>query len=471
MRVLLVTHQFFPEFEAGTEVLVRAVLRGLIRHGHEVAVFTGFPDEDCVDDAARSDEYRYEGTRVFRFRHAHRPMGGQRSVVELGYRNELAAGCFGRALERFRPDLVHVFNFARLGIGILDEARTRAVPSVFTPTDFWFACPTAQLTLPGGRPCSGPTRFAGNCLVHLAALSPDRAGARWASRLPTSVAETLVAGLQALPFRGVGALEEAVALARREAFIRSRLAQLDRVLAPTRTMVEVLLRAGVAAERIALLPFGIEPGAHPATPWQWHPESEPLQLGFVGTLAPHKGLHVLLDAFAELPSDRFRLQVFGVAGDDAAYVRNVLERIGHLPNAEFLGRFPNVETPRVMSGLHALVVPSVWQENTPLVALSALAAGRPVIGSDMPGLAELIESGANGILFPAGSAPALRGILLDLLAGPDRVRRMAANCRAPMSAEAYVARLLDCYAGLGPFGLAAIPSHSAAAPGPEPPPG
>ena len=125
MRILLVTHQFFPEFEAGTEVLVRSVLRGLVRRGHEVAVFTGFPDEACRDDAARTDEYRYEGARVFRFRHAHRPMGGQRSVIELGYRNDLASGSFGRALDRFRPDLVHSFNFARLGMAIVDEARAR----------------------------------------------------------------------------------------------------------------------------------------------------------------------------------------------------------------------------------------------------------------------------------------------------------------------------------------------------------
>jgi len=449
MRILLVTHQFFPEFQAGTEVLVRSVLRGLVRRGHEVAVFTGFPDESCRDDEARADEYPYEHARVFRFRHSHRAMGGQRSVVELGYRNELAAACFGRALEEFRPDLVHIFNFARLGIGIVDEACARSIPVVFTPTDFWAACPTAQLTLPDGRPCPGPSRFAGNCLVHLAALSPGRADARWASRLPPVLAGAVAAGLRSLPLRGIGAIDEVIALSRREGFIRARLARIDRVLAPTHPMAEALERAGVDPARIERLPYGIERGEQPVSPWRWNPGTEPLRLGFVGTLAPHKGLHVLLEAFAALAGHRVQLLVYGVPGDDESYARRMQERIESLPGAEFLGRFPSAEIHRVMSGLHLLVVPSVWQENAPLVVLAALAAGRPVIGSDMPGLAELIESGHNGMRFEAGSVPALLRALSDLLGAPDSLRGMAANCRAPLSAEAYVERLLDCYARLG----------------------
>lgn len=448
MRILLVTHQFFPEHGAGTEVLVRSVLRGLVRNGHEVAVFTAHPDEACVDDASRLDEYRYEGTQVFRFRHSHRPMGDQRSVIELGYRNELASSSFRRALEQFQPDLVHVFNFARLGIAIVDEACAHDVPIVFTPTDFWTTCPTAQMTLPDGRPCAGPSGFAGNCLAHLAALSPERTGARWVSRLPPVLADALAAGLASLPLRGLGALGEVTALSQRAAFIRARLAQIDQVLAPTRLTAAVLGQAGVPPERIALLPYGIETGNQPASIWRWNPAQEPLRLGFVGTLAPHKGLHVLLDAFEGLPGDRAKLQVYGVPGDDENYVRTVQARIERLPGAVFLGRFANAETHRVMSGLHALVVPSVWQENAPLVVLSALAAGRPVIGSDMPGLAELVEAGRNGVLFAAGSAPALRQALLDLLDDPDGLRRMAANCRTPMSDTAYVGHVLDCYSRL-----------------------
>jgi len=111
MKILLTTHQFFPHFSAGTEVLTRAVARELLKRGHVVHVLTGYPGGVDLPDDGRFDEYDYEGIHVYRFQHAYTPMGGQETLIEIGYDNQLGANYFERILKTFRPDLVHFFTW------------------------------------------------------------------------------------------------------------------------------------------------------------------------------------------------------------------------------------------------------------------------------------------------------------------------------------------------------------------------
>ena len=85
MRILLTTHQFFPQFAAGTEILTYSVARELIKRGHVVRVLAGYPSSANLADEDRFDEYDFEGIHVYRFHHAYTPMGGQASLIEVGY--------------------------------------------------------------------------------------------------------------------------------------------------------------------------------------------------------------------------------------------------------------------------------------------------------------------------------------------------------------------------------------------------
>ena len=136
MKVLLAVHQFFPDFSAGTEVLTLSVARELRARGHTVRILTGFPGAAGLADDQRFDEYRFDGFHVHRFHHAYASMGGQRSLIEIGYDNHLAAAYFGRVLSDFVPDLVHFFHLNRLGTGLITVARRAGVPAFLTPTDF-----------------------------------------------------------------------------------------------------------------------------------------------------------------------------------------------------------------------------------------------------------------------------------------------------------------------------------------------
>ena len=164
MKILLTVHQFFPEFTAGTEVLTLSVARELLRRGHEVHVYAGYPTDKELLDNERFDEYEFEGIHVYRFHHAYVPMDGQASLIEVGYDNRLAAIRFEKILQSFKPDVVHFFHLNRLGTRLIEKANLAGIPAFMTLTDFWPICPTGQLLLPDGKLCKGPNHYAGNCV-------------------------------------------------------------------------------------------------------------------------------------------------------------------------------------------------------------------------------------------------------------------------------------------------------------------
>jgi glycosyltransferase involved in cell wall biosynthesis len=104
----------------------------------------------------------------------------------------------------------------------------------------------------------------------------------------------------------------------------------------------------------------------------------------------------------------------------------------------------------VLAGIDVLVVPSTWYENTPLVIYSALAAGCPVIASDLGGMAEVVTDGENGLLVEPGKPEALAAELKRLTSDRQLLQKLAAGCRRPKSIEEYVAELLSVYRDLLP---------------------
>ena len=138
----------------------------------------------------------------------------------------------------------------------------------------------------------------------------------------------------------------------------------------------------------------------------------PLRLVCVGRLAREKGFGVLLDAM-RLLDDPVRLDVFG-DGPAMAELRSAATGL----DVEFHGPRPRAEIVDVLADAHALVVPSL-REGLGMVALEALAVGRPVIASGIGGLVETVADGDDGILVPPGDEHALAAALRRLpLAAP-----------------------------------------------------
>ncbi len=438
MRILLAVHQFFPEFSAGTEVVTRNVALELKHRGHQVEIFTGFPGKsEIIPDEGRFDQYEYQGLLVHRFRHAFMPMGGQTNVIEQQQDNRLARRFFEQTLERFKPNVVHGFNLARLSASPVQACWARGIPFYFTATDFWLICPVSNLLLPGGRVCQGPRADSANCLRHLAVASNETPLRRVIYRMPDALVGTIGQLMSRGWLPGTPVTAAVTSLVNRQVLLRDRVAQMRGIVVPSRIMRDMLIGNGIDRAKLALLPNGVhvshierraDKGSHAE-----------LRVGFMGTLAAHKGPHVLIDAMRTLGSgSRVRAAIYGPAGASDQYVRQLHRRASGLGNVKFEGVFEQQRVGEALAQIDVLVVPSLWYENAPLVMYEAGAAGCAIVASDQPGMSELVEPGVNGLLFRAGNAGARAEILSELERDRSRVAEMGRQGRMPLSVEAHV---------------------------------
>jgi glycosyltransferase involved in cell wall biosynthesis len=398
MRVLYVVHQFYPQFVSGTEQYVLALARAGRAAGDDVRVFTVDPDFRHLDPPRETARYDYLGVPVTRYRFDKQAV---RNHVYTDYHHPEVGEPFRGVLDEFAPEVVHFFHFRWIGVDRLDDVKSRGIPAVIHLMDFWFVCPNFLLLRPGGVICDGPPDGGLGCFdcVHQG-IGP---GARepWARERN---AEKL--GRGDVPEHDPSGAEHGYAMMRRLDLLREALRRADRVFAPSATVRDVLAALGTTSPFLELAPYGVDREFLRDLP---EPPRAPITVGFVGTLAPHKGVHVLLEAFRRLPGE-LRLRVHGRFGDFPDYDEELRSLGSRDPRVEFAGGFARAELPAVLGGLHVLVVPSTWRENTPFVCLEGRAAGLPVVASDLPGMAECIPAG-RGRCFRAGDAAALAAAL------------------------------------------------------------
>jgi glycosyltransferase involved in cell wall biosynthesis len=144
-----------------------------------------------------------------------------------------------------------------------------------------------------------------------------------------------------------------------------------------------------------------------------------LVVGYMGVLAPHKGVDVLADAARLLgPNSNMRFLIGGT-GEDTEYVAQLREKFGEA-DVEFMGW---VKPEDAYPLFDVLVVPSKWKEPFGRIVVEALAYGIPVICARSGGIAESIREKQNGYTFESGSHDELIGLLRDVLE-PDEPGRM-----------------------------------------------
>jgi phosphatidylinositol alpha-mannosyltransferase len=156
-----------------------------------------------------------------------------------------------------------------------------------------------------------------------------------------------------------------------------------------------------------------------------------VNLLFVGRLDPRKGLQFLLAAMpdvVQLTGGRARLLVVGDGLLRARYQAAVPGAArGHV---RFLGQVPSAELPRWYATADVFVSPASSHESFGIVLLEAMAAGCPVVASDLPGYRTVIQPGENAVAFPVGDVSTLARTLAALAEDPARRRVLAERGRA-----------------------------------------
>ena len=114
----------------------------------------------------------------------------------------------------------------------------------------------------------------------------------------------------------------------------------------------------------------------------------------------------LISAFKDLPD--IKIKIAGTGPLDSYLSENPL------PNVELLGFTTGDKLSNLIAGATAIIVPSEWEENNPMTIIEAYSLGKPVIGSKIGGITEIIEDGKTGFLFEAFNKTDLKRAIQDL---------------------------------------------------------
>lgn len=228
----------------------------------------------------------------------------------------------------------------------------------------------------------------------------------------------------------------------------------DRFIAPSRDLAGHLEGRGYA--NVHHLPNFT---SVPVAPDEPLPE-KPVVL-YVGSLIAHKGVDVLLRAFARVAGDVEDAALWLVgSGPDESRLRALATELG-VPEVRFLGHQRHDALGRFYRAARVVVIPSLWLENAPLVAHEAMAHARPIVASAVGGLPELLGDGYSGCLCARGDAVDFAATLGRLLTNPGLAAEQGARGREHLRAlggvDHHVDRLIRMYAvAEDPAGAAAM---------------
>jgi len=416
MKVLQVVHQFLPHHLGGTEVYTYGLSRALSAR-HQVSVF-------CVErerGPARGPSTEIAELDAIPVIRVHRPLTGfaatSPGLFLSSYRNRFVERSFAQYLDRAKPDIVHFQHLVRLSCALPSIARSRGIPALMTLHDYWFMCSNCQLLKPDGQTCEGSWGWGcAHCIV--------TSKHHWLTSVQPGLALLFLL---------------------RNRYVRQVLAEIDLFVAPSQFLLQRFQRWCGDRRRVLYLENGIDTTRFGQA--ERGRQGHGLRVAYLGAIAPHKGVHILLQALREVRSPEIELHVYGDLGAFQEYGEHIARSCAD-PRVHLQGRVRREQVPEVLAGADILVVPSLWYENSPLVIQEAFASGVPVVVADGGAMVEKIRPDVDGLLFRRGDAGDLAAKLEFLAEHPSLLRRLKDNIRAPQSIEDSVQRLEEIYEGL-----------------------
>ncbi len=378
MRILHIVHQYPPDHIGGAEHYTQGLATAQANAGHAAAVF--YPRQAHL---GLSVETR-DGVQVY-------AAGiGTRSRLDVfmsAFGSSALQAHFDQVFNEFKPQVLHLQHLMGWPLSIVDCAKQAGLRCVFTVHDYWALCGNAQMLTNYDRTvCDGPRLWL-NC----ARCAAARVGH---------------------PALLTGAPMIAAVFGWRARLIRRALRQMDAILAPSQFVGQMTIRAGADPGRVHHLPYGIDKSG--VCPRVKRADGE-FRVVYIGSLAWQKGVHVLVEAFNQVPEPA-TLIVYGDPDAFSEYSRE-LRVLARTDRTRFAGKLSRADLWPVLAEADVVAVPSIWYENQPLTILEAYAAGVPVIASDLGALREHVVEGRTGWRVKAGDITAWAALLTELAAG------------------------------------------------------
>jgi len=382
MRISLANN--YAYLRGGAEKVMLTERNLLIHHGHQVAVFAQKDEKGAVGEESRfyPEKPGYDSPRFWE---------RIRSLPGFIYSSK-ARRHFADHLQAYPADILHAHNiYGGLTPSILAEAKAQGIPSVMTLHDYKLMCPTYQM-LSQGKPCE-------LCLDHRYFHAVQQKCHR---------NSTTSSGVYAL-----------------ESYFNLGLGNYDPIhtfICPSQFLKTMAIRSGISEERLMVIPNAVDANAvMPSF------EDNGYYL-YAGRLSHEKGILTLIEVF----------QLLGLplilAGEGplqeacekkAAFSQNI-QLVGHLQGPELENR---------IRGARALILPSEWYENAPMILIEAAALGKPVIAANIGGIPEMVVEGHTGYLFTSGQAEDLQDKVRLLEDSPILRRQLGRQARERVLVE------------------------------------
>jgi glycosyltransferase involved in cell wall biosynthesis/GT2 family glycosyltransferase len=438
--ILHLVHGWPPFQHAGTE-LYAYWLAQQQKAAHDVAVYVRAADPTRMH--GETFELFDDGVRV---RFITNNFTARNPFRRNAIRDRLIERDFERFLRDTRPDLLHIHHLAGHTFSLAGVAKRLGIPIVLQIQDWWFLCARVNLYDRDGNRCSGPSPAKCARCATLTTVAPASLNNRLLHDVRRSAA-------------------------------RSAIRACDVYVAGSEAIRDDYIRAGVIPESkpFHVLPYGVRiaPPVEPRALWtaaapaaafgaqdrvsddrkRWLAPAQsrvvdaarrPIRFGYVGSISPHKGIHVAVDAMREIDPSEASLHIWGDVDAFPDYACELRERTG-AASVIFEGRFNEEDKPRVFASMDVLLVPSIGLESFGLAAREAMTCGVPVIASEGGALSEMFKPGQCGEFFLAGDSAALRRILLRVVDNPSIIDLWSANIPLPKRDDVHAREIERVY--------------------------
>jgi glycosyltransferase involved in cell wall biosynthesis len=347
MKILIVNNLYPPHSRGGAEAAVVNEARSLSALGHEVSVLTTAPFVGWR--SLRASEWKEDGIRVFRFfplnffwyRNDYKHNALMRAFWYIGNLwGWHPVGVFKKVVKAVQPDAIHLHNINGISYRLPRVCDKLKIPTVFTVHAVHYAVPSGVIIR--GQKSSAWFKF--------------------------------------FTF-----------------LLRRKLRSTAIVTAPSQWLLDFYAERGFfKGQKTAVV-------VNPLSIYKLIPTTnnqKPIsRFLYVGQIESYKGINLMLAALSRLPDDmRWQLDIVG-DGSMMPLLRR--QRDQHI---SLRGKLPPEDVSRTYANATVLIVPSLCEENAPMVIAEAAAQGLPCVAAAIGGIPEMVHDGENGLLFKPGDA-------------------------------------------------------------------
>ena len=412
MKIIQVIHNFLPYGTGGSELYTYYLSKELSKR-HKVYIFHRITDR-------RKEEYEvcsgnFDGLNVCRINNTWKYCNS----FEMTYKNDIIARKFGVFINEVNPDIVHFHHLTCLSTTLIQEVKKRNIPVVFTLHDYWPICQRGQLLRRDLTVCGKPNKL--ECIKCMACQ---------------------------LSIKGRIEKREAIdQINKRAEHIKKMCSLVDVFISPSKFLIKKYKEFGFSENKIIYCEHGMDLNIFRNFTKK---PSKNLRFGYIGTIIPSKGLHILIEAFNKIKNNNISLKIYGPAlsydGFEDYFQR--LQRMVSNHSIRFMNKYENRELANILSDIDVLIIPSIWYENSPLTIKEAFMADIPLIASNIGGMAEHIQNNQNGYLFRSGDQRDLYKKIRKFIDQPDLIRKFSKNITPVKTIEKNAKEIEDSYLSL-----------------------